>query len=301
MRIGRLSLIGCSLWAVSIMVWDLAAAQASEKPTVDFIIAALKQQEANCGPSLQVKYTVDWLGPVEPGGLHYEARYIRTREIIFKEQKNGSWRSASPGDCEFGCGIVKYSYARATTVCRELAADTSGKWKTGVVTTAPLPSRLMSTPVMDPVLYALSGIGPLVEAIKGGSVRETQEAIEGQQCWRIDIPEKVVSVDGIRMAWVVWVDPGIGYCPRRISLTTIKADTTETMVHDFLEYRSIGNGVYFPMRITVRYGETLTSGLDFRAQEAVCGTVVSPEEIQVKFPSGTEVRVLPENIEYTEP
>ncbi len=82
----------------ALVLWAIPHAHASNKPTIDSLVAALKLQEARCGPSLKVRYTTDSFGPATAGRLHYETLYIRTPNALFKNQKSGEWKSETPGD-----------------------------------------------------------------------------------------------------------------------------------------------------------------------------------------------------------
>ena len=86
-RKGFLRHVGlCSAVAVTLyLVVCCVAAGASGSPTADFVAAALQNQEASCGESLDVRYimTVPKKGTE---GIEQNVRYVRTPAVLFSER-----------------------------------------------------------------------------------------------------------------------------------------------------------------------------------------------------------------------
>ncbi len=154
--------------------------------------------------------------------------------------------------------------------------------------------------VMDPLLFKLFG-GRLIDVMKDGILRPRQETIYGHRCWRVDVPKRIVGSEGQTMAYSIWLDPAIGWNPRRTVWHLDQKGSTSTGQYIFTDYRQIGAGVYFPMRIINRYGKSPVQGMVMKAQEAACGKPVSKDEVSIVFPSGTKVTDPWKKTEYTVP
>jgi len=284
----------CSVSCLAGLIAAVSLAAAA-KPDADFIAAALRQQEANCGSSLQINYTVGRIGTNVPNDCGYpcEVRYIRTPGFLFEEVKQGLTAVSQ------GTWNTRGRYDRVSGEERRLDVSATNGAKRGTIHTRDGSFGLGRRPSPDPIAFPLWPVGTLLNLIKEGVVADVQEEIDGHPCWRVDIPEKSIKW-GNRMTtvkWSVWVDSEIGFCPRRVARYS---DRLTPDVDDFLDYRHLGNQVYFPMRRLVKQNESGTEGMECKVQEAVCGLDV-PEETAVTFPSGTHVEVLPGDANYVQP
>ena len=98
---------------------------------------------------------------------------------------------------------------------------------------------------------------------------------------------------------VVWVDPEIGFCPRRVE-TRWKAGSYLSTT--FEDYREVHNGVWFPMKQEVRVvysdGELVSTN---RVQEVHVGAAFKKEDLLVQFPTGTKITVKGTEISFEQP
>ncbi|MDO8588346.1 MAG: hypothetical protein Q7T82_15060 [Armatimonadota bacterium] len=267
----------------------------ASKPDADFIAAALMKQEANAAPSLQVFYTAGytWLCP-DACANPQEVHYIRTPGILFKKVKSGKTAIAN------GKWNSRVRYDRATGELRRFNVLLNGRGS-GTIYTLDTSFGFGDAPCPDPIALHLWPVGTLLKLIKQGVVADAQEEIDGHACWRVDIPEMGMDENNAsktRASWTIWVDPKIGFCPRRASRASKQLETPQLI--EFFDYKRIGKGVYFPMRVTVRQ-DASSFGWECKVQKAVCRKPISAEDLAVTFPSGTSVGVPSENRYYTQP
>jgi len=72
------------------------------------------------------------------------------------------------------------------------------------------------------------------------------EKIDGRDCWKVDITN---TGDCIAKHYEIWLDPALGFCPRKISMRGV--DDTRGEFHtviDSKDYREAADGVWFPTR-----------------------------------------------------
>lgn len=155
------------------------------------------------------------------------------------------------------------------------------------------PGPLLIGSVMpDPIIRSIES-QPLVEALKRGEVTDFQETVDGYACWRVLIPSREVSYD----RFVVWVDPSIGFLPRRIEFAH---DKRRSSFQSFTEYKQLRAGVWFPMRM---------SRWDAGGQETNVSTVTQvhsgdalpKDSLKIVFPSGMRVEDQIANRTYVAP
>ena len=128
--------------------------------------------------------------------------------------------------------------------------------------------------------------GRLVECLALGKVNKQMEKVDGHACWKVDIP----SESQLNVArYLVWLDPAIGYNPRRIDVVW-KTGRPETIT--FSGYKDLGNGAWFPQQSVHRYE---SAGKDYILVASVnslsAGRVIPLKELKLEFPSGTLVDI----------
>jgi hypothetical protein len=237
---------------------------ADDVPSTGFIAAALENQEAAAGKSLEVKYEYQEERDASP----CHVRYVRTPVVLYIEFSKDGFMTRS-------------SFNRLTSEYRQLFTTEAGT-KYGLVQgrlAPPLSTRLP----MDPVRYNVPH-GALREAVKSGAVASSREAVSNRSCWRVDIP----AASG-HAAHRIWSDPDNGFCPRRIE---IPREGRDTQVIEFSDYRDLGGGVWFPGLITNQFEIPNVGKLRYlsRLQEVNLGKAFSADELIVTFPPGTQVR-----------
>lgn len=251
-------------------------ATASEGPTTEFIMAALQNQEAACGKSLEVRYKY-WQAGYEQDV--FDVRYVRTPEMLFIERANGSQ-------------VMSNSFDKTRNEFRELLTTPAGT-KTGSIDDQ-LSGILNTQGPMDTVRRPLD-TGTLLDVIRRGSIAASKEQIGSYSCWRIDA---LATGDTGAASYVVWIDSEIDFCPRRIEIHWKNQSKTQKTI-DFKNYQDVGNGVWFPMEISLRTTQAaderlpsqLTGDLEFisKVEEIHIDNVFTKDELTVQFPSGTEV------------
>ncbi len=210
MRRWQLSIVLLVLWLVilggyaSTLQAGIRAAQNSLPegvPPAEFIAAAMQNQEALCGGSLEVEYTNQWQieNGNEPGDNKTRThRYVRTPEVLRADKTRVSTGHR-----------MDVSYDRQ-----------SGEYRYLIHGTAEEPSGVISQGLQNPfgrqdffetVRFGLHE-GRLYQRIGEGTVLEQTETVDGYECWRVEIPTSYLSLQ----EYVVWVDSSIGFNPRKI-------------------------------------------------------------------------------------
>lgn len=130
--------------------------------------------------------------------------------------------------------------------------------------------------------------------IKYGKVSETTELIDGHECWKVDITD---TGDCITNHWEIWLDPSVGFCPRRIKGSGTTVSTGDfTNVIDSKNFQEIAEGIWFPTE------QVLVKNIPdhdirdrtsiYRATEANGNKTFSEQDLTVQFESGMEVTVI---------
>ena len=282
MKCRNLILTICASWLCGNC--GLAAGEAQHPPAIDFLVAALRYQEQACGPSLDVRYTVDSINEPTVGTGRWEMRYVRTPETLFLEEsvrsfaESGQWALASTQRC---------AYNRQTKEYRAVGVNARGSGRAGgVIRSGSSVHRFQQNTVLDPVRFPML-LMPLCERLATGRVTSEQEVIDGHACWRIDLPASEAGC--VSVAWSVWLDPEVGYCPRRIVESYTGKTGLETTTTSFDGYRSLPGGVWFPTESVADYGNG--HGLRIEVQDVFVGKEIPEGELRVDFPAGAKVRV----------
>lgn len=247
-------------------------------PTAQFISDQLKAQEAKFGASLEVRYSEEFhqVGGGAKGTSTWF--YTRTPEMLRLGRTD-----------EHGNKIV-CSYDRVSGESRRMEAsggDCVGSTFTGK-------DRLFQYRELIETTYCPLQDGPLYQWIRRGNVGPNQELVDGRKCWRVEMP--AVKNDALGK-YIVWVDAGIGYCPRRLDLLWKREKPTSVTLSD---YANAGKGAWYPKRMSIKYFD---QGREYRLTSTVdllqAGRKIPKDEMMVKYPSGT--KVIDRGVEHTEP
>lgn len=260
---------------------------AAASPATDFMAAALRNQETACGASLEIRYRhighdVNE-GKVAPAvNIHY----IRTPDALFVEQELPSNSPEAPSN-------PKESFDRKTGEYKLLLPDVNNK-STGMVR-GYLHGFFLNQDFVETTQYHLFE-GVLWELIERGVVGKEQDQIDGHSCWRIEVLSTRDAID----KYVIWVDPAIGFCPRRVE---VYWKTVAPQVINFKDYKEISTGVWFPMEHTVDLNTAKGRKLHVVSivDKVEVGREIPKSELLVQFPSGTKVRMGKPAIVYTVP
>lgn len=250
-------------------------------PTAEFLAAALRKQEAACGRSLEVEYTGVWQRAGSRVPSDYEkAHYVyrRTPAALRLDKMSGK-------------GVVDIaSYDRES---REYRRWLAGEGEIG----RGLMSPFCTPEFLGTALYPLDD-QPLCERIASGSVGDQKEKIDGHYCWRVEIPGHRSGLE----KYVVWLDPHIGFCPRRIVYAW--TDMQPEFI-SFTDYANLGDGVWFPRKQALSYGSVDKRGATFTIVNTVTrlsrGRVIPKSDMILAFPSGTRVHDATRNTTYIAP
>lgn len=268
-----------------VWVW-LAPAIAAEPPSAEFVAAALMQQEVAAGPSLEVRYTYGNQADREgtPGTGRASMRYVRTPAVRFLERRDEVYQGGSTPEL---IGTTRISYDRATPEIRVLTVDNHRS--SGLISVADSPSWLRNLENVETTYYWM-GFTTLASGIGHGTVFQQMEDVEGSSCWKVAVPGEAIGMKAENTIYV-WVDPSIGFCPRRMDSTHQGPDAAKTARICFLDYERVREGLWFPRRVTIQIDcDKPDDGRALITVESVsAGRVVPDSETRIDFPSGTEV------------
>jgi len=249
----------------------------SDAPSVEFIAAALRNQESAV---IEVKYSESEFGvSAEPAIDWLKTHYIRTPEVLWATQ---TWMVSSRE-------VREASYDFSTRENRRLTTLQDGSHIGRVETEVSEPFTNLD--LVDPVRYPLywywseEGPRPLSGWVLQGRVLPEQEDIDGHRCWRVDVVEPLPGLE----KYSIWLDSTIGFCPRRVDV--ISAD--RTIVARFQDYRELAGGIWFPMKQVNEgdAGDSRKYTSVMTVSEVNAGKTFSKESLLVKFPSGTKLYV----------
>jgi len=253
-------------------------------PTPDFIAAAMKDQEKP-GMALEVRYpweTKAILSPTVEIVTTIDTYYVRTPRFIYMRQE--FTRHADPSiDASrvYSPGYTTTSlYNRNTREYRELRKNEGGAPPQGRVAYDDRYAMLGYMTSVESVVafFANTSLYSMVE--KGSIVGK--KAIDGCDCWGIRYAIHPEVQD-----YVIWVDPKIGSCPRRIEIVwkdVVRHSRT------MRKYEEIAKGVWFPMEVVDAYFDK--GGKELRSTtvtdiEARLVPLEDEAKLKVDFPPGT--------------
>lgn len=199
-----------------LLFFVVAEATFAQQPTPEFLGAALRYQEQIC-PMLDISYA--W---TDLNGYSAPCRYTRTPTMLFYEKR------PSKGETE-----VQKTFDRSTSEFRALYSY--GESKSGQIAN----DQIRVNAPMDIALYHIQD-KYLRDVIATARVIGLEE-VEGQPCWRLESDQLAAGY------YVVWLDPNVSFCPRRVKVAWQTAAVERVI--DFEEYKEIAEGAWFAQKI----------------------------------------------------
>lgn len=262
------------------------AGYAEDAPSIEFIAASLLNQDQASAPSLECKFTIVVKKNGEEATVKTRSDYVRTPDVCFMKRE----------DCE---GLASDESTWVTKRLTEIAYDRKAqehrileKYFGGIGPEYPngriragRPPAMRNVSLPDPVIYIpVFSDTDIRSLIEKGKV-DGKEEINGHMCWKVSVID--VNTSGVATNRFLWLDPDVGFCPRRIDAY---ADETLLSSAVFDDYREVASGLWFPYRL-----ESTSDRSEVRL-EHVCrvewlkvGRSIPKDELAVHFPSGTRV------------
>lgn len=270
-------------------------------PSAQFLAAALENQEKSVGASLSAELLTYPLGTVAKGSPWFETSYIRVPSAIWMEQNSGVFGSNDIAD-RVTKERIQESYNRESKTYRSLTTTLPSGEQSARIATEASSGYVSDFPKLDPVLFPI-GKKNLREQLTGAGVADKMEEIDGQSCWKVEIAgqSNLISAESghkVSEKWTVWLDPAIGFSPRRIvreQLDEEGGSGNRTTIHEFSGYREIGGGVWFPSKHVLIIDKEHNIGWITEVRSVTAGKQMDMAELDVKIPSKTKVLKLPES------
>lgn len=253
-----------------LVVAGLAVFAETTIPQPQFLAEGLRNQIQLGGGSLTIEYKVERQkegGEVVP---MKNVRYIRTLDSIYMEEtRHGS------SDME----VISFNKADKET--RSISKQISDGQITGAsISKGYVDPRLTVLNMMETADLCVTA-SSLYEAVVKGSV-VGQESIDEHNCWRVDVSGESVGWPSSAQ-FSIWLDPSIGFCPRRIDLT---GSVPSIFSLSFQDYKDIGSGVWFPSRQVYTHGKDNSKTI----LTLISASLDKPQGAStIVFPSGTRV------------
>lgn len=289
MRTAQIVLVVAVLAVVGASVRSVLATNVV--PTPEFIAAAMKNQE-KAGLSLQVRYSDSTRinGVIADkhvtGEVVRNGCYIRNPETMFLKEE--VTRNYDPGvdttDLLVASSTVTTSYDRLTHEYRRRVAWNDGSPPQGVDTYDPTPNDMDDLTRVESVASYSTGAS-LLRLVKSGTVLQKRETVDGHSCWGVAY-DTIPDVQ----RHVIWVDPDIGFCPRRIDLILNKQLRRSKTMRD---YRELGYGVWFPKEVLFEtFDKTgrLEDRHSIKVKEAAIVPLDRQAVLQVDIPSAERAK-----------
>lgn len=287
-----------SLLALLVVVG--ARCLASVIPTPEFMSASLKNQITASGPALQADYIIGRFGEQTPvaNQVRWKVHYIRTADVAIMDETTehysavkGEWKPTSN---------TKHRYDIVTAEYKTLEMDTLNKRTVGSISHGISGSRFAMYNVLETAAYPILG-RLLYDALLRGAVVKGKETIDGCDCWQVEFTGKPFGTTSATC--LAWLDPAIGFCPRKIQIAPIATPTLPLITVHLKQYADIGNSVWFPREMTVQGVKADGSSLTMLVSlsKVNIGNTPSEAELSVKFPPGTRVVLRPDNTIITVP
>lgn len=241
--------------------------------------------------ALQVRYRlsrkIEDLSGKKPvtGQVVQDRYYVRTPQVIFMKEK--ITRSYDPGvdttHLFTATSTVTTAYDRVKRSYRKMMKSDNGLPAEGIVAQHPNPNDMEDLTRVESVV-GYSASADLYWLIKSGTVLQKRENVDGHSCWGIAY-DTVPDVQ----RHVIWVDPDIGFCPRRVDLILQKQLRIRRTMSD---YRDIGCGVWFPREVVFEtFSKTGSLQLKdrVRVDDAEIAPIDSKTKLGIEFPPGTVI------------
>ena len=259
---------------------------------VGVITAALDRQVAARGQSLEVFYTLTLrtteprtgiLLPSRPGSPLMIYHYVTTPTLRYLEEND-----YGPG------GRLRathtYFVDRATGKCTNLHRQVlSGTWSNSAAIGTRLGFFFSCLDLLDPLELRLT-FHSVREWLARGFLRPVNEEIDGHQCYCVDAVE-----DNLNGTIQIWVDPAIGYMPRRVAVATPQGACEDSI--DYSEYKEVASGVWYPMRAEIKGYGGRNGRVDvvnyLVASKVALGKKFSRSQLEPVIPPGTRTITRP--------
>jgi hypothetical protein len=245
-----------------------------EPPSVEFISAGLRSQLT--GGAVELNYSFKNSRRADDRAY----KYLRNSRKQYLE-------------CRVAEGTTHYQ-SFESEFNRGTFLTVRGAEKRAAVTDETERDELGLARLLDPVLLNLPE-GPLCDVIAKGRVLPDTTIVEGAKCWRVEI-----GSERAYPRYVIFVDLELGCCPRRVEYYYSKGFSLTSTLSD---YRQISERVWYPwhMRLAPVYEGVPAAERQLSVATAACVDPASVDLIKVVFPSGTQVRDLVLDAEYTVP
>ncbi len=185
------------------------------EPSVQLIVSALESQEGLAFGRLELRAVCTQ----EDVDAQTSYHYIRTPDMLWMETLDDD-------------STMQESYDRVTYETRSgIRMKDTGRESCSI-------SYGEGNPGLD-TQWVLDVARTMRPEIAKGTVAKQMETIDGQSCWRVDLPTDA----GGLASHSVWVDPTIGFCPRR---REIRWTDQSSIVTQYGDYREVTEGVWIP-------------------------------------------------------
>lgn len=132
--------------------------------------------------------------------------------------------------------------------------------------------------------------------LKYAKVAEKTEEIDGHECWKLDITD---TGDCIVKHMQVWVDPAIGYCPRKVVMEGMATGAAGRevgefkIVDEFSDFVEVSKGIWFPgKKVNVRNqpnAGAINRTMTYTLKEVLKDRSFAKADVEVKFEPGERV------------
>lgn len=286
----RLWQIFGAVWLGSMLICCCAAVS-TDTPTVDFVVGALAYQNTatvDCvltgelinSPAFndvvdtsvaKVKPTTSW-----------QAKYVRTPGALYMKL-NGVERSSARS------GLTDFLDYRQRV-------ERDGK-QFGSIRTYRISDKWGGMSRLETILFPVypRSDDPSTQFLYGwvkyAQISPVKDQIDGQDCFRLDITD---TGNSIAKHYVMWLDPAIGFCPRRFTASGSDVSTGDfTVTVDSVDYREIAPGIWYPAQQTVTFNAPKRKMVDAKAVMKVSDLTgdkhYSNADLLLIFKSGAEL------------
>lgn len=257
-------------------------------PSLDIIRAAHKSQIELSNPSLKVKYYF-YISTKGIKTLKSEYIYVRTPYVLYREQR--SFKNGIKEQINLGS---KIRYNKNENNYISLFQDMQTNDQYGEIGNG-LPVQFTVPDMMDPLLFPIGTVGSLSDLLKSDTVKIVGiEKIDNISCYLL---KTSILNNGKQDLYSIWLDPLIGFCPRKIQHEMIYTNGVKNIfIIRFLQYKEINKGVWFPL-----YVENIPTNFDTNTGEGKIGitVILEAQEVVANQPITKDIIFeLPSNCRY---